>query len=173
MRRSRSHALNAYDVHDMNQDDPIDVAAEVRAFLERERTASLATVDDARVPYAANVQYALTPDALQLLFVSSPKSQHSLNIATQPKVALAVYGPSNGPAEIHGVQLRGTCEPVVSDSHAWQAAWDAYVAAFPFVAETPAFRERVASESFYAVTLTWARYIDNRRGFGWKIERDL
>jgi uncharacterized protein YhbP (UPF0306 family) len=145
--------------------------AEMRAFLSAWPTASLATIDAYGDPHAANVMFALDAD-WHLYFVSSPDSAHSQHIARQPAVAMTIYAHVDEPSQIHGVQLHGVCEQV-TDDHERQHAWQVYARRFPFVAANPAMTQRVKKECFYRVTPAWVRWIDNRRGFGFKVERYL
>lgn len=148
-----------------------DLDKALAAFLGTCRTASLATVDAADHPHAANVQYAHDA-ALRLYFVSSPESAHSLHIARRPAVAVTIYASVDAPGDIHGLQLHGRCHSVVGAAER-QTAWTLYADKYPFVATDPALRRRVEAECFYCVTPTWLRWIDNRRGFGFKVERQF
>lgn len=145
--------------------------AEIRAFLSQWPTASVATVDAHGEPHAANVMFALDGD-WRLYFVSSPDSAHSQHIARQPAVAATVYAHVESWSEIQGVQLHGACN-MVADETEWQHAWQVYTLRFPFIAANPALVARVKQERFYRVAPTWLRWIDNRRGFGFKEERNL
>lgn len=148
-----------------------DLLGEVHRFLASSRTAGLATVDEQGNPFAANVQYA-HDDALQLYFVSSRDAQHSRNLEDNGKVALTVYAHDDRAPNIHGVQLRGIGH-VVRDEAEYNRAFDLYTAKFTFAAAMPQFREIIERENFYRITPTWLRWIDNRRGFGFKAEQDL
>jgi len=147
-----------------------ELISEVVAFLRRRPTASLATVDEAGHPHAANVQFALAAE-LRLIFVSSLRSAHSMHIAADPWVALTIYAEVDGPRQIHGVQLHGRCEAVAEPLKG--IAWDVYVNRFPFITTNPALEARARAEQLYEVRPTWLRWIDNRRGFGFKREMRL
>lgn len=143
---------------------------QITAFLEAHRTAALATVDADGRPHAANVQY-VSDDGLNLYWVSSPGSEHSLHLADRPDAALTVYAHVDAPDQIHGVQMHGRAE-VLSDTAAVTLVRALYEATYPFAAEPP-YRDAVAAQSFYRFQPTWLRWIDNRQGFGWKMERKL
>ncbi|MEQ9461935.1 MAG: pyridoxamine 5'-phosphate oxidase family protein [Phycisphaeraceae bacterium] len=148
-----------------------DLVQEVSVFLASCRTASLATVGVDGAAHAANVQY--TGDgAFGLLWVSSPAADHSQDLEHDQRAAVTVYAHDDRPASIHGVQMRGVVERV-EDEGAWNTAWEAYTAKFPFVAVDPEFKVMVEKQAFYRFTPSWLRWIDNRRGFGWKVEREL
>ncbi|MEM1212452.1 MAG: pyridoxamine 5'-phosphate oxidase family protein [Planctomycetota bacterium] len=151
---------------------------EVGVFLATCRTAALGTCGEdgeGGVPHVANVQYAAAPDSggFGLLWVSKPEALHSAQLTANPRVALAVYAHIDDAANIHGVQMRGTAEVIPAGGAAWHAAWEAYTAKFSFVASGPQYREAVEAQAFYRFTPEWVRWIDNRRGFGWKVEKTL
>ncbi|QDU71637.1 pyridoxamine 5'-phosphate oxidase family protein [Mucisphaera calidilacus] len=148
-----------------------DVIQEVSVFLAACRTASLATVGEQGEPHAANVQYA-TDGGMNLVWVSSPQSEHSVDIEQSTHVAVTVYGHDDRPQGIHGVQMRGRAERI-TDNASLNAAWEAYTAKFPFVAVDPQFKVMLEKQAFWRFTPGWIRWIDNRKGFGWKVEREL
>lgn len=147
-----------------------DLTRTVSRFLDGTRTASLATVDDAGRPHAANIQF-VRGDGLVLYWVSSPDSEHSRHLLARPAAAVTVYAHDDTAANIHGLQMRGRAEPVADAN----TAWDLYTRKFPVVTTMPQVREMVdaGKQGFYRFTPTWLRWIDNRRGFGWKIEQAL
>ena len=147
---------------------------EVRTFLSQWRTGSLATVDEAGQPHAANVQFVADGD-LSLYFVSSISSAHSRHIAQDPYAAMTIYAHINddeGPAAIHGLQLHGQCFAITDEADRI-AAKKRYLDRFAFIAQNEALAARVKAEQFYVFRPTWLRWIDNRRGFGFKQERTL
>lgn len=153
-------------------DQTIDIKQEAAVLLARCRTASLATVDADGHAHAANIQYAFD-DQLNLYFVSSPNAAHSQHIGANPAVALTVYDHQDSePAFIRGLQLHARATPV-TDAVERANALALYTARFPFIATDPRLAAAVEQQSFYKLTPTWLRLIDNRRGFGWKIEMDL
>lgn len=154
----------------MNDSD-FDFKREVDAFLTAWKTASLATTDEHGRPHAANVQYAHDP-SLRLYFISSPEAAHSRHVARSADVALTVYAHVNEWSDIHGVQLHGRCE-VMPTGDLRDHAWRVFSTKYPQLAESDMILKRIEAEQFYRVTPTWMRLIDNRRGFGWKVERVL
>lgn len=140
-----------------------DVRDIVRAFLAQCRTATLATVDDAGRPHAANVQ-VVSDGQLRLLWVSKPDAAHSRHLARLAHAAVTLYDHDDRPERIRGVQMHGTVEAV---EHA--TAWPVYVARFPFVNDAP-YRDAVARQQFYRLSPTWLRWIDNRVTFGHRVE---
>ncbi|WP_428389497.1 pyridoxamine 5'-phosphate oxidase family protein [Mucisphaera sp.] len=155
----------------MISEPDFDLEREVSLFLAACRTASLATSAADGTPHAANIQYA-SDGGFRLLWVSSPNTEHSQHTAQNPRAAITVYAHDDRPQSIHGVQMRGTVQPIENPTE-WNNAWEAYTAKFPFVAIDPGFKVMIEKQSFYRFTPTWLRWIDNRRSFGWKVERDL
>ncbi len=153
-------------------DTSINLEREASMLLASCRTASLASVDEQGHPHAANIQYAFD-DQLRLYFVSSPDAAHSKHIQHRPHVAVTVYDHHDEePAVIRGLQLHALAQPI-DDPVERATALTLYTARFPFITTDPAMGEAVERQRFYRLTPTWLRIIDNRRGFGWKMERDL
>lgn len=142
---------------------------QIVAFLAGCTTASLATVGMDNSPFAANVQF-VSDDAGCLYWVSSVSSAHSVNLAANPQAAVTIYAHADSPESIHGLQLRG--EAVVLDGENAEQALALYTEKYPFTADPP-YRDAVLSQRFYRFTPSWLRWIDNRRGFGWKREIDF
>ncbi|NJL30136.1 MAG: pyridoxamine 5'-phosphate oxidase family protein [Phycisphaerales bacterium] len=81
---------------------------EICRFLGTCATASMATVDEHGLPHNVNVWYAIDDDG-KLYFVSSLDSAHSRHMLRDPHVAVTVYGQTDDPMHIHGVQIKGAC----------------------------------------------------------------
>ncbi len=144
---------------------------EARRLLADFRTASLATAGADGLPHAANVQF-VADESLNLYFVSSAESLHARHIAVRPQVALTIYDHGDtDPAMIRGLQIHGLCRQVPQDQR--PMVWRFYVRRFTFVESSPALRAAVEAQPFFKITPTWMRLIDNRRGFGFKIERSF
>ena len=75
---------------------------------------------------------------------------------------------------IHGLQLHGTAGELPRDER-WERTLELYLERFPFVGSMPGTLERIrdGGQRLYRCVPSWGRWIDNRRGFGWKIELDL
>ncbi|MCC7203798.1 MAG: pyridoxamine 5'-phosphate oxidase family protein [Phycisphaeraceae bacterium] len=150
----------------MTSPDPLQLARELLAHC---RTATLATTDEHGSPHAANIQFA--PDEnLNLYFISSPTTAHAQHLARHPRVALTIYHPDDTtPATIRGLQLHADCR-ALPPGPAYDRAWSCYLARFTFLRDNPQFLSLARAQTFYHVTPTWLRVIDNRRSFGWKAE---
>lgn len=156
----------------MNTDAPT-LNQEIDLFLATCRTASLATVNADGQPHAANVQYA--HDAGWCLhWVSSPGSEHSRHLAANPRAAVTIYAHRDEPELIHGLQLHGRVDQVTAHGQdEWHDVWERYTAKFAFVNSMPQLRVAAEKQRFYRFRPTWLRWIDNRKGFGWKVEKTL
>jgi uncharacterized protein YhbP (UPF0306 family) len=147
----------------------LSVDQKIETFLATCKTASLATVDAHGNPCAANIQYA-HGIRWKLYWVSSASSAHSLNIAAKPQAALTIYAHRDEPEKIHGLQLRGNA--VMVDEAQREEAYDLYQSKYPFISDPP-YDKAIKLQQFYCFTPTWLRWIDNRQGFGWKIEKSV
>jgi uncharacterized protein YhbP (UPF0306 family) len=101
-----------------------------------------------------------------LYFFSESDSQHSRDIAHQPGAAVTIYPESTGWQDIRGLQMRGMVYRVEPGAE-WERAWESYRLKFPFV---EALRVIVARNALFAFQPSWLRWLDNRRGFGFKQE---
>ncbi len=152
-------------------DSQDDLLKEIGTFLATCRTASLATAGADGTPHAANVQFA-TDSVLRLYWVSSPDSLHSVHLLARPRVAVTVYAHDDRAPMIHGVQMHGEAKPIVDEGDA-EDAFELYTTKYAFAAALPQFREMIEKQRFYVFTPTWVRWIDNRRGFGFRREATL
>lgn len=144
--------------------------------LEGCNTASLSTVDPEGKPHACNLWFAMD-DQQRIYFVSSLESAHSRHVIHSGQVALTVYAETDHPRHIRGAQIHGRCvavpPPPEGDANAWQHAWDTYMDKYPFLLEDEMFRKAVEAQSFFCIVPHWVRWTDNRKGFGFKVERRI
>jgi uncharacterized protein YhbP (UPF0306 family) len=147
--------------------DPV-LRQDIAQFLAAARTLSLATVDDQGRAHAANVWYA-QDEACRLYFISSPAAAHSRHLARHPHVAATIYYHTDRANQIHGLQLHGRCTSL-SDAAEERRALELFSAKFPQVLLDVPAAERLKTDHFYRLDPTWLRWIDNRRGFGFKAE---
>lgn len=129
---------------------------------------SLATTGPSGEPHAAAVYFA-AGTANRLYFFSETTSLHVGDLGANPQAAVTIQPLVKGYGEIRGLQLRGRVRPVPPGPE-WDAAFALYQAKFPFVNE---LKEEVAQNTLYVFTPAWLRLLDNRRGFGFKEEKDL
>ena len=140
----------------------------VRAFLAAHSTLALSTVNAEGSPQSAPLFFAVDEDG-SLLFVSSPKSRHSLNIAADSHAAVTMYNETWTWEEIAGVQMEGHVHHLPAGPGR-EHAWEVYKAKFPFVVE---FEDEVSRSEFYRFVPKWVRLIDNSVQFGYKEEIEL
>jgi len=151
----------------------------LRAFLAQHNTMTLATVDAAGAPHAAAVFFA-ADDALNLYFLSSPNSRHSVNLARQPLVAATIQSDNQAWQTIQGAQVEGTARMVEGPAELVRAV-QIYARRFEFLrglldgeSDGPAvLRGPLASSRFFILQPAWIRLIDNTQGFGHKEELHL
>ena len=147
----------------------LSVDQQIETFLALCKTASLATIDAHGMPCAANIQY-VHDNHWRLYWVSSMSSAHSVNIEHKQDVAITVYAHQDQPEMIHGLQMRGVAGMLETDR--LQEAHALYAAKYPFITGPP-YDKAMKMQLFYTFTPTWLRWIDNRRGFGWKMEKSV
>jgi uncharacterized protein len=125
---------------------------------------TLSTSDDAGWPQATPLFYYVD-DELGLYWFSSARSAHSKDVAREPRVAVAVFKPTQHWQEICGVQMRGTASEISGPKRK---------------AITALYRERFNLGTLFGLTITrsrlfrfqpsWFRYLDNAQGMGFKFE---
>jgi len=143
---------------------------EAHRFLLGHNVLTLAYQDDAG-PGACAVWFAPRED-LSIFFLSALTTRHGQALADGQDVAFAVHKDEQDWRAIQGLQGRGWCQPVLQAEQ--DAAWQVYVARFPFVAEQlPDLRAALARTVLWRIAPSWLRLIDNTRGFGFKQELDL
>jgi 4-hydroxy-3-polyprenylbenzoate decarboxylase len=126
---------------------------------------TLATTGADGAAHAAPVYFAA--DGVEhLYFFSLHTSQHALDLAANPQAAAAISPLVMDWQDIHGLQLRGEVHEVPSGDQ-WQRAWALYAVKFPFAA---GLEDEIKRNRLYVFTPTWARLLDNLRGFGYKEE---
>jgi uncharacterized protein len=125
---------------------------------------TLATVDQGGNPFAAALYFA-AGDNNRLYFLSERKSQHSHNLAADPRAAVTIFPHVSNWREIRGLQMRGTARPVTPAES--KAAFALYRRKFSFIQQLGA---AVAKSQMYVFEPDWIRLVDNTRGFGYKEE---
>ena len=153
-------------------------AAGVRDLLEAHGTVTLATLGP-EGPWAATVFFA-SDVALNLYFVTDPRTRHGRDMAGGGPVAAAVNRDIRTWDEVLGLQMSGRASVLADEARDRALALD--LRKFPDVArlfERPrdAHEEVIANRlrrtAFWCLSPAWVRVVDNRRGFGWKAEYEL
>lgn len=149
---------------------PDDMRPVLREFLATHSTLALATAgeQDGR-PQVTPLFFASDND-LNIYWISSPDSRHSVNIADWDDVAATVYEPTWEWTGIRGVQIEGTARAVIGDEER-NRALTVYSGKFPFVNEK--FSGLIEESTFYVLRPRWIRWLDNARRFGYKQEFTL
>ncbi|MCB9456507.1 MAG: pyridoxamine 5'-phosphate oxidase family protein [Anaerolineaceae bacterium] len=140
----------------------------VRAFLETQSTLALATVDEAGNPQAAPLFY-ISDDDLNLYWLSSPTSRHSLNLAANKQVAATIYPAVWEWTAIRGLQIEGEAG-IVRDSAHRETILTRYRHKFNLPPDLNAIIEQ---SILYSLRPTWIRWLDNGVSFGYKAEITL
>ncbi len=136
----------------------------VRALLDETTTMVLATHMPDGTPRATPVFFA-ADSSLRLVFLSDPKSVHSLNLTRLPEASAAVYPEEADWRRLRGLQMQGRAEALAGAQA--DDARHIYAQRFPFVTQ---LAEALAASQIYAFRPSWVRLIDNRRGFGFQQE---
>jgi 4-hydroxy-3-polyprenylbenzoate decarboxylase len=129
---------------------------------------TLATGSPEGDPHAAPVYFAADEKSC-LYFFSDADSQHALDLQGDARAAAAIHPLVSGWQEIRGLQLRGRVRAVPAGAE-WERAWVLYQAKFPFVAQ---LKQVVARSTLYVFEPDWVRLVDNRKGLGYKEEREM
>lgn len=145
----------------------VEILALFQSFLAHHTTMALTTRGEDGHPQSAPLFYAET-EALDLIFISEKKSAHCKNIGRDPRVAGSIYADGQDWRTIQGVQFEGVCSQLVGP--AAREAKNTYTARHPFILEDKILRLALSKITWYQVSPTWMRLIDNPRGFGTKFE---
>lgn len=86
----------------------------VGAVIEANRFMTLGTADASGTPWANPVWFA-TDDLRRFLWISSPETRHSRNIAARPEIAIVIYDSRTTPAERQAVYIEATARQVAED----------------------------------------------------------
>lgn len=150
-----------------------ETAARIIAFLDAHHVMSLATAGRDG-PHAANVFYVR--DGFALVWVSDPKSRHSVELAADSRVAATVAPDYFDFGDIRGVQIAGRAQVITSapDRAKTRALLEDRYPALRRLAEgPPALQEAYARVEFYRLEPERMVLIDNTRGFGHKETLDF
>jgi uncharacterized protein YhbP (UPF0306 family) len=105
---------------------------------------------------------------LTLYWLSEVGVRHSRNLAHDGRVAAAVSAAAEGWRDIRGVQLAGRAAVLRGPER--EAALALYHAKFTL---GPELDPAIARCEVFAMRPNWVRLLDNRRGFGFKVELEL
>ncbi len=146
---------------------------QVLSYLENHNVMTLATAGPDG-PWAAALFYV--NDGFDLYWLSDPDTRHSLNIAHNSQVAVAIHEDYRDWRIIQGIQMEGNAELVGTIIQAVRPM-RLYVAKYPFLGDLrkppPALAKALASTRVYRFTPTKAYFIDNAKGLGHRDEVDV
>ncbi len=140
----------------------------LRQFLAEHTTMTLSTVCEDGSGYVSPLFFYFD-SACSLYWFSDADSRHSLNLERDSRVAVAIYEEVEGWREIHGVQMFGTAFSV-DDRELRRTITRHYIERFHL---GNIFRVALKASTLYCFRPSRVRYMDNRRGFGYKREIDL
>ena len=131
----------------------------VQRILEKYNTMTLATIGKTGA-CAAAVFYAFSEDEKAMIFLSSPKSEHILNLDNNDKCAATIQENGLDWEIIKGIQLKGNVE-LANEKY-----WDLYYKKYPFVETDEKLRPYLERVKLYMLKIKWIRIIDNKTGLG-------
>ena len=137
----------------------------ITTLLREQTTLSLATTGEGGEPCVAPLFY-IVDEELNLYWLSSESSQHSLNLLRTPRAAATVYRPAKSWKEIRGVQMHGAVSKVTEPERR-AALVKAYCERFKL---GRVFRLAIRRSALYAFQPDFIRYIDNAKAFGGNFE---
>ena len=140
----------------------------IRAFLQTQSTFALATVNADGSPQIAPLFY-VADERLNLYWLSSPSSRHSLNLVRQPRVAATVYPSVWQAADIVGLQIEGEAR-TIGDERIREQNLNLYLRKFQV---PPEFDSLINASTLYMLTPQWIRWMDNSVEFNYKAEINL
>lgn len=153
----------------------VSVSVEVREYINTHDTLTLATSYKGQ-PWSAPVFYQVDSD-LRLYFISDENTRHIQNAMHNPNVSLSIFEQNQPWQSIQGVQIEGQLSRV-ADENRLQVE-ELYCEKFPFIKnllesgdnqDAQRVQKGFQSSNFYAVTPGFVRFIDNKKGFGFKEE---
>jgi uncharacterized protein YhbP (UPF0306 family) len=137
----------------------------IRAFLETHSTLALATQSADGSPQIAPLFY-VSDDQLNLYWLSSPNSRHSVNLVARPAVSAAVYPSVWQAADIVGLQIEGEAR-AIGDERVREQNLNLYLRKFQI---PPEFDSIINASTLYVLTPHWMRWMDNSVEFNYKAE---
>jgi len=129
---------------------------------------SLATSRD-NSPFVASLFYA--NDGFTVYFLSSPKSEHSINLSRNPSVAITINKDYSEWRKIKGLQIKGKAYKVSQQE--LPTAMKIYSEKHPFVKfifGEGNFLPKIDDVQFFKVIPETIRLINNEVAFGYKVE---
>ena len=136
---------------------------DIQTFLENHNTMTLATYGKDG-PSAAAVFYTPIKKSASIIFVSSPESDHIKNLEKSKKCAATIQDDGLEWKKIKGLQLKGEI------NQANEKYWENYLRKYPYIKTNEELSKALEKVNLYEFRITWARLIDNTKGFGNRTE---
>jgi uncharacterized protein YhbP (UPF0306 family) len=146
----------------------IELGRQIGSFLAAHHVMSLATFGSSG-PHATSLFYAC--DGLALVWVSEPDTQHSQEIAVDPRAAATVAPDYSEFTAIRGVQITGKARRIVAADERMRhlAQLEARYSFLGQLAAGPSkLRQAYARTAVYRLDPVRVVLIDNTKGFGHK-----
>lgn len=124
-------------------------------FIKRHHVLTIATVNEAGMPYVANCFYAYDSDRNIFIFTSDDTTRHGAEMVSNANVALSVVLETRVVGRIQGLQVTGRAERGDDD------ATSTYLKRFPYAV--------VAPLTLWMVRPEMMKLTDNTLGFGKKL----
>ncbi|MFL2941860.1 MAG: pyridoxamine 5'-phosphate oxidase family protein [Candidatus Poseidoniales archaeon] len=131
----------------------------LQRILEKYNTMTLATVGE-NGACAAAVFYAFSEKENAMIFLSSPKSEHILNLESNNRCAATLQENGLGWEMIKGIQIKGNVK-LASEKY-----WNLYYEKYPFVETDEKLKPYLERVKLYMLKIKWVRIIDNKTGLG-------
>jgi general stress protein 26 len=140
-----------------------DLEKAIVSYLDKHRHMALATVKDDGSPYASTVSYV--NKGLTIFFMTDPSSQKGKNIASCPKVGVAISEDYLDWDKIEGVQLAGSVEWITDQTELKQVQ-QMFAQKFPQVHKYLAgYGVTIDIIPFLRITASSINYLDYSKGF--------
>jgi uncharacterized protein YhbP (UPF0306 family) len=140
------------------------MSPEIIEFIKKHHVFTLATCADS-APYCSNMFYTFLDEECCLVFTSDKKTRHITEVFQNPVVAGSIVLETETVGKIQGLQFCGKMMEVTGKLKT--KAVTAYLKRFPYAV--------LSGTPVWVVEITYAKYTDNRLGFGKKIiwEKDI
>ena len=136
---------------------------DIQKFIEHHNTMTLATNGKEGIGAAA-VFYASIKKSTSLIFVSNPESEHIKNLEMNRKCAATIQDDGLDWEAIEGAQMKG--EVNTAD----EKYWESYFERYPYIKSSETLSKALKKVNLYEFRISWARLVDNTKGFGKKTE---
>jgi uncharacterized protein YhbP (UPF0306 family) len=127
-------------------------------FIKSHHVLTLATCADS-VPYCSTMFYTLLEKEFCLVFASSKKTRHIMDVAQNPVVAGSIVLETETVGKIQGLQFCGKMTEVSGQMKT--KAITSYLKRFPYAA--------LSGTPVWVIEITYAKFTDNKLGFGKKL----